>query len=165
MKRIFFSAAAVLLTACSSIEYNGEERAPVAAGKDVVLYFSPEQFPKNSKQEILGEAVISAGTNWTMPQLQDKLKKFAAEKGANGLLIDRVEKIPAGKARADQIKNIPAKTWQVDDTSHNAAQYFKDDMTNYSKKADSDQEIYRLSIRAKLVRLSETEQPFQGTDQ
>ena len=158
MKRVFFSiAAAVLLSACSSIEYNGEERTPVVEGKNVVLYFSQEQFPKDTKQEILGDAVISAGTNWTLPQLQEKLKNFAAEKGANGLLIDRIEKIPAGKARADQVKNLPAKTWQVDDTSHNAAQYFRDDMTNYSKKTDAEQEIYRLCIRAKLVRISEKE--------
>ena len=158
MKKLFFSAvAAVLLSACSNIDYNGEERTPVVSGKDVVLYFSPEQFPRDAKQEILGEAVASADSNWTLQQLQDKLKDFAAKKGANGILVDKVEKIPDGKARADQIKNLPAKTWQVDDTSHNASQYFRDDMTNYSRKDGSEQSVYRLNIRAKLIRFSEKE--------
>ena len=156
MKRLLAGIALLLLVSgCCSIEYNGKEIAQIVRKDQVELYFSQEQFPKNADQEVLGDAVASAGTNWTARELQAKLKDFAAEKGANGILIDKIEKIPAGKARADQIKNLPSKTWQVDDNSSNAAAYFRDDMTNYSKKEADEQEVYRLVIRAKLIRFTE----------
>lgn len=156
LKKLFFSAVfSVCLTGCYNIDYRGEELPPIASGSDVVLYFSQEQFPQGAHIDFLGDAVASAGTNWNARELQEKLRKFAAAKGANGILIEKVEKVPAGKARPDQIKNLPSKSWDVDDNSQNAYKYFREDMLNYSRTEAAEEEIYKLVIRAKILKISE----------
>lgn len=158
MKKLFPALiAAIFLSGCCQIDYNGKELQPLKSEKNVVLYYSPSQYPAGSKQELLGEVTASAGTNWTAQQVQAKLRKFAAEKGANGLLIDRIERIPAGEARPDQVKNQPAKTWRVGDSSNSAVQYFRDDMTNYNRTTETQEEIYRIVIHAKLLKISTKE--------
>lgn len=154
--KIIFPALIVLifLTGCCNIEYKGTELPPLKSEQNVILYFSAEQYPKHSVQEVLGTAKASAGTNWTAQQVQAKLKNFAASKGANGLLIERIERIPAGEARPDQVKNLPAKNWGVGDSSGNAVQTFRDDMTSYSKKTETPEELYRIVIHAKLLKIS-----------
>ena len=147
--------AAIFLTGCCNIEYAGKEATPLKSEKDVVLYFSDKQYPRGATAEVLGDVKASAGTNWTAQQVQAKLRVFAAEKGANGLLIEKIERIPAGEARPDQIKNLPAKSWTVSDNSNSAAQYFRDDMINYSKKPEVQEEIYRIVIYGKLLKVSQ----------
>lgn len=147
--------AAIFLTGCCNIEYAGKEGEPLRSEKEVVLYFSKDQYPKNAALEVMGDVKASAGTNWTVQQLQRKMKSFAADKGANGLLIDRVERIPAGEARPDQVKNLPSKSWGVGDNSNSAVQYFRDDMTNYSKKSEAQEEIYRIVIHGKLLKITQ----------
>lgn len=158
MKSLLLSMAALLLlSGCCNIDYKGKEFTPLKSEKEVVLYFSADQYPKNAKMEIMGDVTASAGTNWSARQIQEKLRGFAAEKGANGILIDRVERIPAGEARPDQVKNLPSKSWGVGDNSSSAVQHFRDDMTNYSKKPESQEELYRIVIRGKLLKVSEKE--------
>ena len=155
MKQFFLTLAAVLfLTGCCNIEYTGKEQPPLRSGNDTVLYFSPDQYPANSRQEVLGTARASAGTNWTTREIQAKLRKFAAAKGANGILIERIERIPAGEARPDQVKNLPSKSWVVGDSSGSASKHFREDMTNYSKKPEAQEELYRIVIHAKLLNIS-----------
>ncbi|MBQ9771846.1 MAG: hypothetical protein IJW23_08490 [Lentisphaeria bacterium] len=155
MKQFFLAlAAALFLTGCCNIEYTGKEQAPLRSGNDTVLYFSPDQYPPDTVQEVLGTAKASAGTNWTIREIQAKLRKFAAEKGANGILIERIERIPAGEARPDQVKNLPSKTWVVGDNSSSASKHFREDMTNYSRKPEAQEEIYRIVIHAKLLNIS-----------
>ena len=147
--------AVFFLTGCCNIEYTGKQEAPLKSGKDVVLYFSEKQYPQNSTAVILGDVKANAGTNWTARQVQKKMRDFAAEKGANGILIERIERIPAGEARPDQVKNLPSKTWGVGDNSNNAVQNFRDDMVNYSKKPEAQEEIYRIVIHGKLLKVTE----------
>ena len=155
MKKLILALiAAMVLAGCCNIEYQGKELQPLKSEKEVVLYYSPNQYPKDSKQEMLGSATVSGGTNWTAQQLQAKLRAFAAEKGANGLLIERIERIPAGEARPDQVKNLPAKSWRVGDSSNSAVQYFRDDMTHYSREQEAQEEIYRVVIHAKLLKIT-----------
>ena len=155
MKRLFAGIVLILfMTGCCSIEYSGISLEKITGKDQIVLYFSQEQIPQNTETEILGDAVASAGSNWNARELQEKLKKFAADKGANGILIEKIEKVPAGKARPDQIKNLPSKTWDVDDTTSNAVKYFREDMVNYSKKEQPEETVYRLVIRAKLLRVT-----------
>ena len=55
MKQFFLAlAAALFLTGCCNIEYTGKEQAPLRSGNDTVLYFSPDQYPPNTVQEVLG---------------------------------------------------------------------------------------------------------------
>ncbi len=158
MKKLILALiTAMVLTGCCNIEYQGKELQPLKSEKEVVLYYSPNQYPEGSKQEILGSATVSGGTNWTAQQLQEKLRIFASEKGANALLIERIERIPAGEARPDQVKNLPAKTWRVGDSSNSAVQYFRDDMTNYSREQEVQEEIYRVVIHAKLLKITTKE--------
>ena len=155
-KHLLISAVILFLAAgCYRIEYSGESLERITGKDQIVLYYSREQFPENAKTEILGYAVAAAGSGWNARELQEKLKSFAADKGANGILIEKIEKIPDGKARADQIKNQSSPAWIVDDTSQNAFRYFREDMLNYSRTEPAEQEIYRLVIRAKLVRVTE----------
>ena len=155
MKQIFLAlTAALFLTGCCNIEYTGKEQTPLQSDSDVVLYFSPDQYPKNSKQEVLGKAKATAGTNWTIREIQTKLKEFAASKGANGILIERIDRIPAGEARPDQVKNLPSKTWVVGDNSNSASKHFIEDMTNYSVKPEAQQEVYRTEVHATLLNIT-----------
>ena len=155
MKQLFLAlTAALFLTGCCNIEYAGKEQTPLQSETDVVLYFSPEQYPANSKQEVLGKAKASAGTNWTIREIQTKLKSFAASKGANGILIERIERVPAGEARPDQVKNLPSKTWVVGDNSNSASKHFIEDMTNYSVKPEAQEEIYRIIVHATLLNIT-----------
>jgi hypothetical protein len=155
-KHLIFPAVVLMLSAgCYQIGYSGKSLDCISGKDQIVLYYSQEQFPADTEPEILGEAVASAGSGWSVRDLQEKLKRFAAEKGANGILIEKIEKIPAGKARADQIKNLSSPSWIVDDNSQNAYSYFREDMLNYSKTEPAEQEVYRLVIRAKLVRIAE----------
>ena len=147
--------AAIFLTGCCNIEYAGKEAAPLKSGKDVILYFSDKQYPQGASAEVLGDVKASAGTNWTAQQIQAKLRTFAAEKGANGLLIEKIERIPAGEARPDQVKNLPAKSWRVGDNSNSAAQHFRDDMINYSRVSEAQEEIFRTVIYGKLLRVTQ----------
>ena len=153
MKYLFLLGSLILLAGCCNIEYNGKTAEPLTSEKDVVMYFSNDQYPKDSVAETMGDVSITAGTNWDTQRLQAKLRQFAAEKGANGLLIEKIERIPAGKARPDQIKNLSAKTWNVGDNSQSASHHFREDMLNYSKKEDAEQEIYRIVIRGKLLQI------------
>lgn len=146
--------AAILLTGCCNIEYSGKQEEPLKSAKQVVLYFSEKQYPGNSKLEVMGDVKASAGTNWTAQQVQAEMRVFAAKKGANGLLIERIERIPAGEARPDQVKNLPSKSWRVGDNSNSAVQYFRDDMTNYSKKSENKEEIFRIVIHGKLLKVT-----------
>lgn len=146
--------AVIFLTGCCNIEYTGKEAQPLKSEKNVILYFSDKQYPADSSVEVLGNVKASAGTNWTARQIQSKLRKFAAEKGANGILIERIARIPAGEARPDQVKNLPSKSWVVGDNSSSAAKHFREDMTNYSKEPEAQEEIFRIVIQGKLLKIN-----------
>ena len=114
------------------------------------LYFSEEQIPVKD-YKVLGEATATAGMTYTAVDVEAKLRSFAREKGANGVLIVDIKRIYAGKARPDQIKNQTDFQWVVDDSSGSSFRYFREDMLNYSKNEGQEKAVYDILIKAKLI--------------
>ncbi len=147
---VFALVCLVLSAACYSIDYKGKSDSPLPSDVPVVMYYSPQQIPVKN-YTVLGEATADAGTTWTAAQLEAKIKNFARSKGANGVLIVSVDKIPEGEARPDQVRNRQAMSWVVDDSSYNSFRYFREDMLDYGKPLRGEEEVYDLKIKAKLL--------------
>ena len=154
-QRILLSALPMLfsLTGCINISYDGEAESPLPPNEKVALYFSPDQIPKVPYKK-LGTAVASANSTYTAAEVESDLKKFARTKGANGVLIVRIKRTPAGMARPDQINNERSYSWIPDDTSHNSYTYFREDMTTYGEKENAEKMTYDISISAELLKVS-----------
>ena len=142
------------LTACINIDYDGISDPPLSSGEKVTVYFSPEQIPVK-EYTILGTLTASAGTTYTSTEVEAKIKNFARDNGANGVLITDVDRVYAGMARTDQINNQASYRWIVDDSSGNSFRYFREDMLDYSKRNQPEKPVYDITIKAKLLRLPE----------
>ncbi len=158
MKKSLFlllaSLTAAALTACINIDYDGISDPPLPFGEKVTVYFSPEQIPVKKYTE-LGTLTASAGTTYTSAEVEAKIKNFARDKGANGVLITDIDRVYAGMARTDQINNQASYRWIVDDSSGNSFRYFREDMLDYSKRSQPEKPVYDITIKAKLLRLPE----------
>ena len=148
------SLAVTLLTACISIDYDGISDPPLPSGEKVTVFFSPEQIPVK-EYTVLGSLTASAGTTYTSAEVEAKIKNFARDNGANGVLITDVDRVYAGMARTDQINNKAGYRWIVDDSSGNSFRYFREDMLDYSKRNQPEKPVYDITIKAKLLRLQE----------
>ena len=146
----------MLLCGCINIQYEGSSEPPLPDSEAVELYFSADQIPVKD-YTVLGAATASAGMTYTATDVEAKLRSFAREKGANGVLIVDIKRIYAGKARADQIKNQSDFQWIVDDSSGSSFRYFREDMLNYSKNEGQEKPVYDILIKAKLISVPRAE--------
>lgn len=147
--------AACVMTACVNIQYDGAVREPLPESEKVEMFFSREQVPAG-KYTLMGKLKATAGTSWTAVEVENKIKKFARSKGANAVLITDIRRIKEGEARPDQIKNQPAHQWIVDDSSGNAFRYFRENMTDYSKREGPEKPVFDITIDAELLGFPET---------
>ena len=146
---VLLLSSLLLLNGCINIQYDGISDPPLSDSEAVELYFSEEQIPVKD-YKVLGEATATAGMTYTAVDVEAKLRSFAREKGANGVLIVDIKRIYAGKARPDQIKNQSDFKWVVDDSSGSSFRYFREDMLNYSKNEGQEKAVYDILIKAKL---------------
>ena len=144
MSLCFAAFAMATLTACISIDYDGISDPPLPSGEKVTLYFSADQLP-----------VKEYTVTYSSAEVESKIRNFARDKGANGVLITDVDRIYAGMARSDQINNQASYRWIVDDSSGNSFRYFREDMLDYSKRSQPEKPVYDITIKAKLLRLPE----------
>lgn len=150
----FASFSLAAFTACINIDYNGISDPPLPSGEKVTMYFSPEQIPVKN-YTVLGSLTASAGTTYSSGEVEAKIKNFARDKGANGVLITDVDRIYAGMARPNQINNNAGYRWIVDDSSGNSFRYFREDMLDYSKVEKPEKPVYDITIKAKLLKVPE----------
>lgn len=159
MKKWIMTAASVFaafaMTACVNIQYDGISREPLPENEKIEMYFSREQVPAG-KYTAMGKLKATAGTSWTAVEVENKIKDFAREKGANAVLITDIRRIQEGEARPDQIKNQLAHQWIVDDSSGNAFRYFRENMMDYSKREGPEKPVYDITIEAELLGASGT---------
>ena len=159
MRRLVTAAAVVftaaILSACVNISYDGISKEPLPSNEKVNLYFSKDQIP-GKDYKVMGKLTASAGTTYSAAEVEGKIKNFAREKGANGVLITDIKRVFEGEARPDQIKNQPSYQWIVDGSSGNAFRYFRENMLDYSKKEGPEKPIYDITIEAELLTVPET---------
>ena len=145
--------AAVIMTACVNIQYDGIAKEPLPDNEKVEMYFSREQVPAG-KFTLMGKLKATAGTSWTAVEIQNRIRNFARSKGANAVLITDIKRVQDGEARPDQVKNQPSHQWIVDDSSGNAFRYFRENMMDYSKREGPEKPVYDITIDAELLRFS-----------
>lgn len=152
MKRSLTAAAALLLLltgACTVYDYEGVSREPLDADAKVRIFTSEEQKPLSGER--LGELRFTSNAGATSGEIHQALVKQAREHGADVILIRKMAKIPAGKARVDQLRNEQAPSWNRIDNSTTSTQY----MTNtieYANISDPEKTIYKTEVEAEFFR-------------
>jgi len=92
MKRLFVLLAVLLaLASCTKIDYVGEEYPPT---NRVDIYFSMADAPTGSK--VMGYIVASAPDMVSAEKMQKKMMEKARAKGADGLVIEGLQRYQAG---------------------------------------------------------------------
>ena len=161
-KRFLTLAAAVacfILAACSSVEYTGETLPALDSDAPVKFYLASE-LEKMPGVTYLGTAEYTARPSLTSKDIRMTLQSAARSKGANGIRIISMEKIPDGEARKDQINNSGAPQWNVSDNSDTSLSYMKNTI-NYSDVRDKEKTIYKTFVKAEFLSVPETEQKVE----
>ena len=92
MKKLLVLVALVMvLASCTKIDYVGEEYPPT---DHVDLYFSTSDAPAGHK--VMGYIVASAPDMVSAEKMQKKMMEKAREKGADGLIIEGLQRYQAG---------------------------------------------------------------------
>ena len=84
-------AVALFLTACTKIDYVGQEYPPTT---HVDLYFSLDDIEK--EYEVMGHLVATADEMVSAEKMQEDMLKKAREKGADAIVILGLERYAAG---------------------------------------------------------------------
>lgn len=152
MKKILISASVWLLLltgACTVYDYDGISREPLDSDAKVRIFTSEEQTPVSGEK--LGVLRFTSNAGATSGDIYKALMNQAREHGADIILIRKMAKIPAGKAREDQLRNEQAPSWNRIDNSTTSARY----MTNtieYADVSDPEKTIYRTEVEAEFLR-------------
>jgi len=160
MKKSFLPLAAAVavfvLTACASVEYEGESLPALPSSAPVKFYLATE-LEKMPDVLVLGTAEYIARPSLTSKDIRETLRRAARKEGANGIRIVYMEKIPDGEARKDQINNTGAPQWNVSDNSDTSLAYMKNTI-NYSDVRDKEKTIYKTFVKAEFLSVPETDQ-------
>ncbi len=163
MKKCFLPLAAavagLILAACSSVDYRGESLPALRSDVPVKFYLATE-LEKMPDARVLGTAEYTARPLDTSKDIRDTLRKEARRKGANGIRIIYMEKVPDGEARRDQINNTGAPQWNVNDNSDTSLNSIKNTI-NYSDVRDKEKTVYKTYVKAEFLSVPETEQAVE----
>jgi len=162
MKKCFLpltALACLILAACASVEYQGDSLPPLSSDSQVKFYLATE-LEKMADVRVLGTAEYTARPSLTAKDIRDELRSAARRKGANGIRIVYMEKIPDGEARRDQINNTGAPQWNVSDNSDTSLAYMKNSI-NYSDLRDKEKTIYKTFVKAEFLSVPEMEQSVE----
>ena len=153
MKKCFLPLAAafasLLLTACNSVEYQGESLPALSSDEPVKFYLATE-LEKMPGVQVLGTAEYTARPLDTSKEIRETLRTAARREGANGIRIVYMEKIPDGEARRDQINNTGAPQWTVSDNSDTSLASMKNTI-NYSDVRDKEKTVYKTFVKAEFL--------------
>lgn len=163
MKKCFLPLAAafagLLLTACASVEYQGESLPPLSSDAPVKFYLATE-LEKRPDVRVLGIAEYTARPSLTSKDIREILRTAARKEGANGIHILFMEKIPDGEARRDQINNTGAPQWTVSDNSDTSLASMKNTI-NYSDVRDQEKTVYKTFVKAEFLSVPDTDRPVE----
>jgi len=163
MKKCFLPLAAafagLLLTACASVEYQGESLPALSSDAPVKFYLASE-LEKMPGVQVLGTAEYTARPLDTSKDIRETLRKAARREGANGIRIMYMEKIPDGEARKDQINNTGAPQWTVSDNSDSSLASMKNTI-NYSDVRDKEKTVYKTFVKAEFLSVHDLDQAVE----
>lgn len=88
----FFLIIAIFLSACTKIDYIGEEYPPTT---HVDLFFDMDDVTREHK--VMGHLIATADDMVSAEKMQKKMMKKAREKGADAIVITGFEKFRSGE--------------------------------------------------------------------
>ena len=155
MKKMLLTVFAAGLTAvfaagCVHFEYDGES-APASDAPVKIVRKCPGMDKCGAKR--LGKAVAWGNyQDVSRDRLEEYLKKEAAERGANVVLVTEINHKESGTVRSDQVKNLAAPTWTpVDDSGSNVTSQRNMDL--YMTGNDQDLPVYEITVKARFYRI------------
>ena len=159
MKRflpLVFCAAACFCAACSAVKYEGESLPPLPSDARVAYFLNKNKGEKPPVGSVaLGVAEYVASPTENTAKIRRVLSEAAREHGANAVVILRMDKVPDGEARADQIYNRPAPGWVISDNSDTALTYMKDSI-EYAYGKDPEKRLYKTVVKAEFYSVPES---------
>ncbi len=148
-------AALCFGAACSSVTYEGETLDALPSDAQVFYYMNRNKGEKPPVGSVaLGIAEYTASPNENSAAIRRTLSRAARERGANAVVILRMDKIPAGEARSDQIYNQTAPGWVITDNSDTALTYMKDSI-DYAYGKDAEKPLFKTKVKAEFYSVPE----------
>lgn len=144
--------AAGLLSACSSWNYDGEERPALPPDSEVAFFSEKESVPAGFQSLGKFSYVSSAAAGADSVSFRKGLRIKALENGANGVLLLRVRRIPAGEARQDQLRNTQAPGWNTEDNSATSYSYTVNTIQLAGENRDPEKKLYKTEVEGELLR-------------
>ncbi len=152
---ICFPVLLLFSAACANIQYEGISEAALPSDAPVLVFFDQSQI-KAHDYATLGTARWETAPSTSRNEIISTLKKFARKHGANAILIQAMDRIKTGEARQDQIYNLNAPGWDVEDNSNSSYTYVKDTIFYSGGGRDPEKAIYSLLVKASLLHFPET---------
>ena len=153
---VFRAASAVLLTsilsACSTWDYQGEERPALPEDAEVAFFSDKESVPSEFQSMGRFTYVSPSASNADSISYRKELRKRALENGANGVLLLHVRRIADGEARQDQLRNTQAPGWNTEDNSATAYAYTVNTIQLSGENHDPDKTLFKTEVEGELLR-------------
>ena len=149
------SAAVILgmiLSACSSWDYQGEELDALDPDSEVAFFSDRENVPADFRSLGRFTYVSPAASGADSVSFRKELRKRALENGANGVLLLRVRRIADGEARQDQLSNTQAPGWNTEDNSATAYSYTVNSIQLAGENKDLDKKLFKTEVEGELLR-------------
>ncbi len=154
MKKSILMLFAVLFCAgCMNFKYEGKKAEPVESC--VFL----DKLPEDRKYEMLGKAAVSGDyQSFSLPDMKEKLRKNAAEYGANAVIITSQQVVPNGDAVVEPEPYVAVKTDNAD-LDYSLNKLDRDFSFGYGSAGKKSAETYTKSyiriVRADFIRLDD----------
>ena len=144
--------SAGLLSACSSWNYQGEERPVLPPDSEVAFFSERESVPAGFQSLGKFTYVSSAASGADSVSFRRELREKARKNGANGVLLLRVRRIPTGEARQDQLSNTQAPGWNKEDNSATSYSYTVNTIQLAGENGNPEKKLYKTEVEGELLR-------------
>ena len=144
--------AAGLLSACSSWDYQGEERPSLPEGTEVAFFSDRESVPGGFQPRGRFTYTSPAAAGADSVSFRKELRIKALEYGANGVLLLRVRRIADGEARQDQLRNTQAPGWDAEDNSATSYAYTVNSIQLAGENRDPEKRLFKTEVEGELLR-------------
>lgn len=142
----------VLLTSCSSWNYQGEERPALPPDSEVAFFSDRESVPAGFQSLGKFTYVSPAAAGANSVSFRKELRVKALENGANGVLLLRVRRIADGQARRDQLRNTQAPGWNTEDNSTTSYSYTVNTIQLSGENNDPEKSLFKTEVEGELLR-------------
>lgn len=141
-----------LLSACSSWDYQGEERPALPPDSEVAFFSDRESVPADFQPLGKFTYVSPAAAGADSVSFRKELRVKALENGANGVLLLHVRRIADGEARQDQLNNTQAPGWNTEDNSATSYSYTVNTIQLSGENRDPGKNLFKTEVEGELLR-------------